>query len=219
MEQKGLRTGHFLALVGALLAVVSLWRPWYRVEFPPEFRNLFSSGGELGKDPGLFGQLARGVAAAIPSEISVSGWDALKGADVTLVIAAVVVVATTLAASGAINGMRVDADLAARAASVTGAVVLAVAVWHVVKTPGAGPASDWIHPTSGLWIAVGAGAAMLAGGLWASADLAGGASRPAAAPSSGSLNAAFPPLTPDLPPVFADQPVGATASSVPPPRG
>jgi hypothetical protein len=217
MEQKGLRTGHFLALVGALLAVVSLWRPWYRVEFPPEFRDLFSSGGRLGSDPGLFGELIRGVAAAIPSEISVSGWEALKGADVTLTVAAVVVVATILAASGAISGMRVDAGLAARAATAAGAVVLVVALWHVVKMPGDGMASDWIHAGGGLWMAVGAGAAMLGGGLWASADLATGASRPTAS-SSGSLNTAFPPLTPDLPPVFADQPIGATASSVPPPR-
>jgi hypothetical protein len=215
MEQKGLRTGHFLALAGALLTVASLWRPWYRVEFPPEFRDLFSSGGRLGSDPGLFGQLVRGMATALPDSVSVSGWDALKGADVALIVAAVVVVAPILAASGAISGMRADGGLAARAAALAGSTVLAVALWHVVKTPGDGPAADWIHPGSGLWMAVGGGVVMLVGGLWAGADLATTTGRPSAATSA---NASFPPLTPDLPPVFAEPAVGAAASSVPPPR-
>jgi hypothetical protein len=216
MDQKGLRTGHFLALVGALLAVVSLWRPWYRVELPPAFRDLFSSGGQLGSDPGLLGQLVRGMATALPGSVSLSGWDALKGADVALTVAAAAVVATVLAASGAISGMRVDAGLAARVAALAGAVVLGVAAWHVVKTPGDGPASDWVHVGGGLWLAVGAGVAMLGGGLWAGTDSATTASRPrTSAPTS--LSSAFPPLTPDLPPVFADGPAGATAS-VPPPR-
>jgi hypothetical protein len=217
MEQKGLRLGHFLALAGALVAVVSLWRPWYRVEFPPELRDLFSSGGRLGSDPGLFGELVRGMAAAMPSSVSVSGWEALKGADVTIAVVAIGAVAVILAASGAVSGMRVDAVLAARAATLAGVAVLVVAVWHVVKMPGEGAASDWIHAASGLWMAIGGGAAMLGGGLWAGADLATPTGRPSAS-ASGSLNTSFPPLTPDLPPVFAERPIGATASSVPPPR-
>jgi hypothetical protein len=222
MEQKGLRTGHFLALVGALVAVASLWRPWYSVRFPPEFRELFSSHGQLGSDPGLFGQLVRGMAAAIPDHVAVSGWDALKGADVTLVVSAVVVLAAVLAASGAIAGVRADGQLAARTASVAGAVVLAVAAWHVVKKPGGGaPAevADWIHVESGLWMALAAGAAMLGGGLWAGAQLAGEHPyrHPIMPSAAGPLNDAFPPLTPDLPPVFAEAHAGAAGSSVPPP--
>lgn len=208
MEQKGLRTGHFLALIGALVAVGSLWRPWYSVRFPPEFRELFSSDGRLGGDPGLFGQLARGMAAAIPSSVSVSGWEALKGADVAIALVAIGAAVVILAASGGISGLRVDAGLAARAATAAGLTVLVLALWHVADKPGPGQAADWLHVGSGLWMAVVAGALMLGGGLWAGAQLA--TETPQRDASTTPLNTAFPPLTPDLPPVFAE-------SSVPPP--
>jgi hypothetical protein len=211
MEQKGLRMGHFLALIGALVAVGSLWRPWYSVRFPPEFRDMLSGSGPLGGDPGLLGQLARGMATAIPDSVSVSGWEVLNGADVAVAIVAIGAAAAILAASGAIGGLRVDAGLAARAASAAGTTILVLALWHVIRKPGSGPASDWLHVEQGLWMALGAGAAMLGGGLWASAQLATDATlTPRATTTAPTLNAAFPPLTPDLPPVFAD-------SSVPPP--
>jgi hypothetical protein len=219
MEQKGLRLGHFLALAGALLAVGSLWRPWYSLSIPPAVRELFSANGEIGSDPGLFGQLARGFAAAIPGSVSVSGWEVLNGADVAIAIVALAVVAAVLAASGAIGGLRVDAGLASRAACAAGTLVLVLAVWHVVDKPGADQASEWLHPEQGLWMALAGGVAMLAGGLWASAQLTAEATatgRPTPAPST--LNAAFPPLTPDLPPVFAETAAGTAGSSVPPPR-
>jgi hypothetical protein len=224
MEQKGLRLGHFLALVGALVAVGSLWRPWYSVRFPPEFRDLFAGGGQLGSDPGLLGRLARGMAAAIPDSVSVTGWEALKGADVAIAVVAIGAAAVIVAATGAISGMRVDANLAGRAASLAGSVVLAVAAWHIVKKPGGGaPAgvADWIGVESGLWMAVAGGAAMLGGGLWAGAQQAKAHPyrHPVMPAAAGTLNDAFPPLTPDLPPVFAaTAAAGATGSSVPPPR-
>lgn len=214
MEQKGLRTGHFLALLGAVAAVVSLWRPWYRVEFPPEFRDLFSTNGELGRDPGLFGQLARGAAAMIPDHVTVDGWTALDSADVVLTLAATVVAIAVLAASGAISGLRVDARLAANAASLAGTAVLAIALWHVVKKPGGSVAADWLHLGSGVWIACAGGAAMLGGGLWASAGAATASRMPTTTPSA-SLNTAFPPLTPDLPPVFAETSIAPPGAARP----
>ncbi|HET6505497.1 MAG TPA: hypothetical protein VFG42_01795 [Baekduia sp.] len=220
MEQKGLRAGHFLALVGALIAVGSLWRPWYSVRFPPELREMLGAGGPLGSDPGLFGQMARTVAGSIPDQVSVSGWEVLNGADVGITVLAIGVAAVILAASGAISGLRVDAGLAARAASLAGLGVLALAVWHVVHKPVPGQVADWLHVEQGVWMALVGGAAMLGGGLWAGAQPAAGGATARGTGSSGSapLNTAFPPLTPDLPPVFAE-PVGGTAavSSVPPP--
>ncbi len=217
MDQKGLRAGHFLALVGALVAIGSLWRPWYSVRFPPQFRELLSSSGQLGSDPGLFGQMARAMAGALPSSVSVAGWEALSGADVAIAVAAIGAAAVIVAATGAIAGLRVDAGLAARAASAAGATVLVLALWHVVDKPGPGQAADWLHVEQGLWLAVAGGGAMLLGGLWAGAQPAGETPvrrDPRAAPLTG----AFPPLTPELPLVFAETAAGATASSVPPPR-
>jgi hypothetical protein len=220
MEQKALRLGHFLALAGALAAVGSLWRPWYSVRLPAEVRELFGADGQLGSDPGLFGQLARGIGAAIPGSVSVSGWEVLEGADVVIAVVAAGVAVAVLAASGAIAGLRVDAGLAARVACAAGALVLVLAAWHLVDRPGGDQAAQWLHAEQGLWIALAAGAAMLGGGVWASAQVTVGtttATGPATS-ATPSLNAAFPPLTPELPPVFAETAGGAAGSSVPPPR-
>src|SRR3954454_18116707 len=79
MEQKRLRAGHFIALIGALAALGSLWRPWYAIEVPQQLRDLMSGSGRLGSDPGLFGEMARSLAAALPASVSASGWRALEG--------------------------------------------------------------------------------------------------------------------------------------------
>jgi hypothetical protein len=73
MEQKGLRAGHFLGLLGALGALASLWRPWYTVEVPPQLRQLLSSEGAT--SAGALGQFVQGLAAALPSSVSLNGWD------------------------------------------------------------------------------------------------------------------------------------------------
>jgi hypothetical protein len=223
MEQKGLRTGHFLALAGALLAVVSLFRPWYTVEIPQEVRDLFGAQGGVGGDPGLLGELARGLASRMPTEISASGFKELEGADIVVVVAAAGVVALVLAAAGAIGGLRADPGPAGGLIGLLGGAIAVVALVHVVDKPGGGQASEWVHVSDGLWLALAGGALTAFGGLWAASDSAGArarASKPAstyASPGAPApvLNAEFPPLTPDLPPVFAE----SSASVAPPPRG
>jgi hypothetical protein len=220
MEQKGLRTGHFVALAGALVAFASLWRPWYTIEIPQQLRDLMSGGGALGQDPGLLGQMARGLATALPSSISASGWRELEGADVAVAVGAVAVVALVLGAAGALGGaVRVDASACGKLVAAIGAALGVLAIVHVVHKPGSGAGApgglqDLIKVADGVWIALGGAAAIVVGGLWAAADT-GTVSRPAATTAS-LAPAAFPPLTPDLPPVFAEAP-GAAASSVPPP--
>jgi hypothetical protein len=218
MEQKGLRTGHFVALAGALVAFASLWRPWYTIEIPQQLRDLMSGSGALGQDPGLLGQMARGLATALPSSISASGWRELEGADVTVAVGAVAVVALVLGAAGALGGaVRVDASACGKLVAAIGAGLGVLAIVHVVHKPGAGAPGgvrDLIKVADGVWIALGGAVAIVVGGLWAAADTGTVSRATATAPSPAPT--AFPPLTPDLPPVFAEAP-GAAASSVPPP--
>jgi hypothetical protein len=221
MDQKGLRTGHFLALAGALLAVVSLFRPWYTVEIPQEVRDLFGAQGGVGGDPGLLGELARGLASRMPTEISASGFKELEGADIVVVVAAAGVVALVLAAAGAIGGLRADPGPAGGLIGLLGGAIAVVALVHVVNKPGGGQASEWVHVSDGLWLALAGGALTAFGGLWAASDTGARVRKPASASthlSGGApasvLNAEFPPLTPDLPPVFAE----SSASVAPPPR-
>src|SRR4051812_34423747 len=137
MEQKGLRTGHFVALAGAVAAFGSLWRPWYTISIPSQLRDLLGSSGRLGQDPGLLGQMARGIAAALPSSLSASGWRELEGADVALCLGAVAVVALVLGAAGALGpAVRVDPGACGTIIAAVGVAGLAIAIAHLVHPPG-----------------------------------------------------------------------------------
>ncbi len=206
MEQKGLRSGHFLALAGALAAFASLWRPWYEITIPQQFRDALS--GQIGQDPGLLGQMARGIATALPRSISASGWKELAGADAAVAVGALAVVALVLGAGGAFgSAVRIDPAAAARGIAAAGAAGVVLALVHVVHRPGGGPASDYVHVAQGLWIALGGWVAVVVGGLWAAMDIA------PRAPKAAPLPTSFPPLEPELPPVFAP----TSGVSVPPP--
>jgi hypothetical protein len=210
MEQKGLRSGHFLALAGALAAFASLWRPWYEITIPQQLRDALS--GQLGQDPGLLGEMARGIATALPSSISASGWKELGGADAAVAVGAVVVIALVLGAGGAFGAaVRIDPAAAARGIATVGAMGVVLALVHVVHRPMSGA---YVHVAHGLWIALGSCVAVVAGGLWAAVDT-GGASAAKSRSTVAPLPTSFPPLEPELPPVFAPPP--AAAGSVPPP--
>jgi hypothetical protein len=204
MDQKGLRSGHFLGLVGAMTALASLWRPWYTVDVPQQLRDLLRDEGA--KSTGTFGPVMRGLAAAIPDAISASGWQALQGADVTVCLGAIAVVALVLGASGAFGGaIRVDPLAAGRGLALLGAGGIVLVVVHVVHRP---LAPELVHPASGLWIALAGCGLTLIGGLTA---MGSGESRTTPA-------AAFPRLEPELPEVFAPSaPAGVRRPSVPPP--
>jgi hypothetical protein len=209
MEQKGLRTGHFVALIGALVVFGSLWRPWYAIEIPQQLRDAFGSSGALGRDPGLLGAVARNLAAALPSSISLSGWRALESADMAMAAGALVVIALVLAAAGTFGGIvRVDPRRIGSLIAAVGGAGVAVVLAHVINKPGPSQASAYIHLASGLWIALIGCAAVVTGGLMAAAPA------PGARPASAVAPSAFPRLDPELPPVFTH---GPGAASVPPP--
>jgi hypothetical protein len=204
MDQKGLRSGHFLGLAGAMAALASLWRPWYTVDVPQQLRDLLSEEGA--KSSGALGPFMRGLATAIPDAISASGWEALQGADVTLCLGAIAVVALVVGASGAFGGaIRVDPLAAGRGLALLGAAGTVIVVVHVLHRP---LSHELVHPAAGLWIALAGCVLTLIGGLTA---MGSGAS--IATPA-----AAFPRLEPDLPEVFAPAaPAGGHRPSVPPP--
>jgi hypothetical protein len=210
MDQKGLRIGHFLALAGALAAFGSLWRPWYAIEIPQQLRDVFSGSGALGRDPGLLGEMARGLAAALPSSLSASGWRELEGADIALCVGALAVVALVLGAAGAFGGVvRIDPQRIGSLVAAVGTAGLVIVVVHLVDKPGPSGASDYVHFASGIWIALGGCAAVLAGGLMAAVP-------PSTDRAPAPAAMAFPRLDPELPPVFTPAP-GRGAASVPPP--
>jgi hypothetical protein len=215
MEQKGLRTGHIVALVGAIAALASLWRPWYSIEVPQQFRDAL--GGQLGQDPGVMGEFARGLASALPQKIEASAWTELGGADVAVAIGAIGVAGLIVAAAGAFgSAVKVDPSAIGRAIAAVGAAGLVLALVHVVKRPFDG---NVVKVADGLWIALAGCAAVTVGGLMAGAPAAPARSKSSTTSASAGgtgTGTAFPPLTDELPPVFAPTAAAAAGSVAPP---
>jgi hypothetical protein len=168
MEQQGLRTGHLVALGGALVALSSLWRPWYAFDVPQSFRDAIA-GSAAGAPAGL-GAFAQSLASALPDRIQASGWTELEGADVALCVGALAVVALVLGAAGALGRVvRVDRIAAGRLIGGIGAAGIGLVGWHVASKPGGGipGGQEMIKLASGIWIALAGCAITMAGGLLA----------------------------------------------------
>jgi hypothetical protein len=120
-------------------------------------------------------------------------------------------VALVLGAAGALGGaVRVDPAKIGSLVAAVGAAGVVIVLAHVVNKPGpSGAMGDAVHLASGLWIALGGCAAVVAGGLMAAAP-------PSASRAPAPSAMAFPSLDPELPPVFTPAP-GTGAASVPPP--
>lgn len=165
-EQQGLRAGHLVALVGAIATLGSLWRPWYAVDLPQSFRDLLASEGARAASGGsMLGALVRGLAAALPSRIQATGWEALRGADVALCVVAIAGIALVVAVAGALGpAVQVDRGAASRWITMLALVGLGVAVEHVLHRPGGGALRVDVSVCDGAWIAVAGTAVMALGG-------------------------------------------------------
>lgn len=169
MEQQGLRTGHLIALGGALVSLSSLWRPWYAIDLSSAVRDELSRRVSAQAPPG-FGQLAQGLLSALPARIEASGWRELAGADVALCIGALAVVVLVLGAAGALGGaVRVDRLAAGRIIAAVGVAGLAIVSWHVFSKPGGAGASELVRLASGIWIALAGSLLTVVGGATAAA--------------------------------------------------
>jgi hypothetical protein len=148
---------------------VALWLPWYAISLPQELRRA-AADGAAGALPPALGQLARELIGVLPEHIEATGWQALDGGDVALLVLAAVVAATVLLAAGAAApGIQVDAAAAARVASVAGAAATGFVLLRLVDQPGP---NEIVSVRYGAWVALAGGALMLAGGRMASRDAA-----------------------------------------------
>jgi hypothetical protein len=169
MEQQGLRTGHLIALGGALVALSSLWRPWYTIDLSQAFRDALA--GQVSQAPAGLGQFAQGLVSALPARLQASGWRELEGTDVALCVGAVAVLFLVLGAAGALGrAVRVDRVAAGRIIGALGLAGTVLVGWHVVSKPGAGTAgSDMVKLASGIWLALAGCVVTAIGGLTAAA--------------------------------------------------
>lgn len=175
--------GVIAAALGALLALGSLWLPWYTVRISDAFREMLGSlgapqggaapttagAGASGADglAGAFAGLFKGLAAVMPEEITANGWTAMDGGDIAIAAAAGAMIFVVLLASNGGSSIRVDRGVAGRLIAFAGLVVTAVAAYHFVSTPGGGveQLSGTVDREPGIFAAIAGGLMMLAGGL------------------------------------------------------
>lgn len=167
MDRHRLQAGHLVALVGAAVALLSLWRPWYVADLEAALRPISGGGGAQVPLPG-FDEFLRGLAAFMPKKIEASGWLALRGADVALCVGAVVVAGLVLGVAGAFgSAVRVEGPTAGRWIATLGVAGVLLCLWHVIKLP---LDADVVKVAHGLWLALGAcGATAIGGALTARA--------------------------------------------------
>ncbi|HEY5144193.1 MAG TPA: hypothetical protein VII98_11910 [Solirubrobacteraceae bacterium] len=171
-------TGLLVAAAGAAGVLASLWLPWYLIRLPQSFRDALSSlGGQA--QPGVaptspgaalgnaLGGVMKGLAAALPTEITGNGWQVMHGGDVALAIIAGAALLVALAVGGGLSGVNIELGAAGRFVAALGAAAVAIASYHVISRPGmgAGALSADVSVKYGIWVAVLGGVAMIAGGL------------------------------------------------------
>lgn len=221
--------GVIAAALGALLALGSLWLPWYTVRISDAFREMLGSigtpkgaaaapagGSAAGGAEGLAGAFAglfQGLASVMPEEITANGWTAMDGGDIAIAVAAGAMLLVLLLANNGGSNMRVDRGAAGRLIALGGLVVVAVAAYHVVNTPGGGveQLAGTVDREPGIFAAVAGGLLMLFGGIaTAAGPRAAATAEPAmaAGPPAGEAVDA-PPFAPPGEPFAVSEPVHA----------
>lgn len=169
--------GGRLAGAGALVLLGSLWLTWYTVSIPDELRQMFKGIGKAapskGTSPGeeigqAFAGAFSGLLAAIPDEISASGWRALDGADVALTVIAALALVIALALAAA--SPRLDRKQGSQGLAALGALALVIVGYNAVSPPGGSSgffAQDLMEVRYGLGVAGLGSLMLLAGGLLA----------------------------------------------------
>jgi hypothetical protein len=168
-----------LRLAGALAVIASLWLPWYGVSIPDAVRQAVDD--QTGQLPPGFAEFARGILAALPKSIQLTGWQAFEGADVAIALIAGV------AALSVLMAIDLRAVLGA-AGAIAGLVVV-----HMLDQPGP---NQIVSVKVGPWVAL-AGAAAIA--LSARAEAAP-TETPAAFPPPQSSEQWAPPAQASVPP-------------------
>ena len=158
-DQRGLRTGHLVALAGAVVALASLWAPWYRVDLGSLRDALQQRTGVAGTPAGNF---LASLMALLPRSISGNAWQTLHNTDVLVAIGSCAALAALLAAAGTFGpGIRVSLDAAARLSTGAGAVCALFVAGRALNPPGP---NAYLDVRWGAWTCLIGCVAMVAGG-------------------------------------------------------
>jgi hypothetical protein len=206
MRENRIGLGHLLSGAGALIALVSLWLPWLKVDIgkiqqQPAFRAAFEAGGI----PTQIKAEVNRYLAQLPDTISGNGWEVLQRTDIAFGLGSAAIVALIYATVM----LGADSRATAKIASAVGMTGMFLVVLKLSSPGVPEEASDFVTRGPGPMMALIGWAICAAGGvlvLW----------NP---PSEQQIAAPEPVETQStLTPEYKPDPAAATTSIAPPPR-
>jgi hypothetical protein len=149
--------GHWIAGLGAVGLVITLFQPWYGLNLPEEF---LAEAGALAPRMGDFGPLVSQGLAELQraAPLTVTAWQVFESADIVLAgLAAAVLGAVALGAAGAATSAWIGW---------LGAAAAALVLFKLASPPFAEPLvkEQLIKPEPALYAALACALAMAAGG-------------------------------------------------------
>ncbi len=134
MEQRGLRTGHLVALAGAAGAFATLWAPWYTANLAAVMQAVSPQADRV-LSPSLAQQF-HAAAALLPSSVSVDAWEIFHRNDILIAVMAGLVALVVIAAAGALgDGVRVSPSASGRTCATLGGLCAVLVAIQLVSDP------------------------------------------------------------------------------------
>ena len=161
--------GRGSALLGGVALGVSLWQSWYRIDIPREvYQQIDQAAGT-----GPLGGFLRSGFDGLAGSLQLTGWQALHGVDVVLIVlAGIAVVTAVLGLLG--RPVLADGDDGTLLV-VIGMVAAGLVFYRVMVLPEAAQA---MTPAGGIQLALASAAVVTAGGLLARHRVAHRSSEP-----------------------------------------
>jgi hypothetical protein len=159
--------GHYVAALGAIALIVSLFLPWYSLNLPPGAQQALDA--ETEGLPESLRELGRSLVQEVLDSVGGTAWEVFSSTDIVLFVCAILVLVLALfsiATRGASNAL--SPATTARLIGLVGTGAAALVVVKMLDQPGPNMLLDLDY---GPFVALG-GAAAIAFGGWSAGERA-----------------------------------------------
>lgn len=159
--------GHYVAAVGAIALIVSLFLPWYSLNLPPGAQEALDA--ETEGLPEALRELGRSFLMEVLDSVGGTAWEVFSSADIVLCVCGVIVLLLTGLSIAARGGSMTPSPAAtARLIGLIGTGTAAFVIVKMLDQPGPNVLLDVDY---GPYVALG-GCAAIAFGGWSAAERA-----------------------------------------------
>jgi hypothetical protein len=231
MDENRVGIGHLLSGLGALVALVSLWLPWLRLDLDkvrqePAFKAALDAGGVSQQ---IQADIYRFI-SQLPPKINGNGWQVMEKTDIAFALAAAAVIALVFATVA----LGADSRGTAKIMIFVGLGGTAVVLFKMSSPGIPSEATDFVSRGPGFMVALVGWTICAAGGIVAVMNPPASAAEPVApaqyvpvtSPAAVEPTPTPTPAVPEpepepaapLTPEYTPDPAAATTSVAPPPR-